>query len=155
MKLLFRSAVAAILALASVQTGAANDVSLEDIEKIKRAALDYVESQQLVKPEMMKRSLHKKFAKRTFWNSGGEDFISENNYEGMVRLAEVYNKDGKGFPANPKKEVVILDVEGRTASVKLYADDFIDHLHIVKLEDDWKVINALWQFNDLSKHEQK
>ncbi len=155
MTLLFKPALAALLALVSMQTAFAGEVSIADIEKIKRAALDYVESQQLVKPEMMKRSLHKKFAKRTFWNNGGEDFISENNYDGMVRLAEVYNKDGKGFPTNPRKEVVILDVEGRTASVKLYADDFIDHLHIVKLEDDWKVINALWQFNDLSKHEQK
>lgn len=155
MKLFFKIATAALLALVSMQSGFAGDASPEDIAKIKRAALDYVESQQLVEPEMMKRSLHRKFAKRTFWNSGGEDFISENNYDGMVRLAEVYNKEGDGFPANPRKEVVILDVDGRTASVKLYADDFIDHLHIVKLAGNWKVINALWQYNDMSKHIRK
>ncbi len=155
MNCLFKAAVATILTLVVAQMSFAADASVGDTAKIKRAALDYLESQQLVKPEMMKRSLHKKFAKRTFWNSGGADFISENNYDGMVRLAEVYNKEGNGFPKNPRKEVVILDVEGRTASVKLYADDFIDHLHIVKLEGEWKVINALWQYNDISKHIRK
>lgn len=147
--------VTAVIGLLLLPAAAQAAWDVEDEKKIRRAALDYLESQILVKPEMMKRSLHKKFAKRTYWNNGGADFISENNYEGMVRLSGSYNKDGTRFPAQPRKEVVILDIEGRTASVKLYADDFIDHLHIVKLEKEWKVINALWQYNDMSLHSRR
>lgn len=131
------------------------EVSDEDRAKIHRAALDYLESQQQVKPEMMARSLHEKFAKRTFWNRGGPDFILENDKEGMVDLAGRYNIDGDRFPEKPRKDVVILDVEGRVASVKVYADDFIDYLHIVKLDEGWKIINALWQFNDMKLHIRK
>ena len=131
------------------------DQNAEDMAKIRRAVLDYLESQQQVKPEMMDRALHEKFAKRTFWNRGGEDFILESNKEGMVHLSGVYNKNGDRFPKNPRKDVEILDVEGRTASVKVYADEFIDYLHIVKLGDEWKIINALWQYNDMSRHIRK
>lgn len=131
------------------------DVSDDDMRKIHRAALDYLESQQQVIPKMMDRALHSKFAKRTFWKKDGRDFVLENDRDGMVHIAEVYNKDGDMFPKNPRKDVEILDVEGRTASVKVYADEFIDYLHIVKLEDEWKIINALWQYNDMNRHKSR
>jgi hypothetical protein len=48
----------------------------------------------------------------------------------MILLAESYNVKGDKFPANPKKEVIFLDVSTRTASVKLIADTWIDYMHI-------------------------
>lgn len=40
-----------------------------DNEKIVRAVLDYIESQHNVDPELMKRGLDQKLAKRTYWQS--------------------------------------------------------------------------------------
>ena len=70
----------------------------------------------------------------------------------MILLAESYNERGDKFPAAAKKEVVLLDVSERTASVKLIADEWIDYMHIVKLNGSWKIINVLWQFNDVTQH---
>ncbi|WP_262482438.1 nuclear transport factor 2 family protein [Aquimarina macrocephali] len=70
----------------------------------------------------------------------------------MVILSEFYNRNGDKFPENPKKEVIILDVFDKTASVKLIADEWIDYMHIVKINGTWKIVNVLWQFNDSSKH---
>jgi hypothetical protein len=70
----------------------------------------------------------------------------------MILLAESYNVKGDKFPANPKKEVIFLDVSTRTASVKLIADTWIDYMHIVKVNGKWKIINVLWQYNNDEEH---
>jgi hypothetical protein len=71
----------------------------------------------------------------------------------MIILAETYNSKGDKFPKNQRKEVKLLDVSSKTASVKLIADTWIDYMHIVKTNGDWKIINVLWQYNNISEHE--
>ena len=70
----------------------------------------------------------------------------------MISVAKNYNKDGNKFSKNPKKDVIILDVFNKTASVKLIADDWVDYMHIVKINKKWTIVNVLWQFNNSSKH---
>jgi len=126
----------------------------QDSVAIKQAALDYIESQHQVKPEQMERALHPRMVKRTFWKdkATGKDYLRETTSESMILLAESYNKNGDKFPANPKKEVKFLDVSARTASVKLIADEWIDYIHVVKLNGVWKIANVLWQYNDINQH---
>ncbi|MEA5458582.1 nuclear transport factor 2 family protein [Arcicella sp. LKC2W] len=126
----------------------------QDSLEIKQAALDYIESQQKPNPKQMDGALHPRMVKRTFWKdkATGKDYLRETTTETMVLLAESYNKNGDKFPASPKKEVFLLDVSERTASVKLIADEWIDYMHIVKLNGSWKIINVLWQFKDTKLH---
>lgn len=126
----------------------------QDSLAIKQAALDYIESQHKPNPQQMERALHPRMVKRTFWKDKAteKDYIRETSTESMVLLAESYNKKGDAFPSNPKKEVVFLDVSERTASVKLITNEWIDYMHIVKLNGSWKIINVLWQYNDIKKH---
>ncbi|MFT5759120.1 MAG: hypothetical protein ACI9LM_003874 [Alteromonadaceae bacterium] len=130
------------------------NVSSDDIKAIKQAALNYIESQHQVKPENMKKALHKKLAKRTFWRSTqGEDYVMETSYETMIKVAASYNEKGDKFPKEPKKTVKILDADERVASIKLTADDWIDYMHLIKDGDgQWKIINVLWRYHDISKH---
>jgi len=126
----------------------------QDSLDIKQAALDYIESQHNVKPEQFERSAHPRMVKRTFWTNKktGKEYLRETFTDAMVLLAETYNQDGSKFPDNPKKEVIILDVFDKTASVKLIADKWIDYMHIVKLNGKWQIVNVLWQFNDSGEH---
>lgn len=126
----------------------------QDSLAIKQAALDYIESQHKPNPKQMERALHPRMVKRTFWKdkATGKDYVRETTTESMVLLAESYNKNGDKFPAVPKKEVILLDVSERTASVKLVADEWIDYMHIVKIDGTWKIVNVLWQFNDIAQH---
>lgn len=126
----------------------------QDTLEIRQAALDYIESQHKPNPKQMERALHPGMVKRTFWKdkATGKDYVRETTTESMVLLAEGYNKNGDKFPSSPKKEVKILDISERTASVKLIADEWIDYMHIVKLNGSWKIINVLWQFNDINQH---
>ncbi len=126
----------------------------QDSLAIKQVALDYIESQHNVKPEQFERAAHPRMVKRTFWTNKetGKEYLRETFTDAMILLAETYNQDGEKFPKNPKKEVVILDASDKTASVKLVADAWIDYMHIVKLNGEWKLVNVLWQFNDSEKH---
>jgi len=126
----------------------------QDSLEIKQAALDYIESQHKPNPSQMERALHPRMVKRTFWKdkATGKDYVRETTTESMILLAESYNKKGDKFPASPKKEVLLLDVSERTASVKLIADEWIDYMHIVKLNGTWKIVNVLWQYHDVKQH---
>lgn len=126
----------------------------QDSLEIKQVALDYIESQHKPNPTQMEHALHPRMVKRTFWKdkATGKDYVRETTTESMVLLAESYNKNGDKFPSSPRKEVKLLDVSERTASVKLVADEWIDYMHIVKLNGTWKIINVLWQFNDTKQH---
>ncbi len=126
----------------------------QDSLDIRQAALDYIESQYDVKPEKFERAAHPRMVKRTFWThkKTGKEYLRESFRDYMILLSETYNKDGKRFSKDSKKEVIILDVFDKTASVKLVAEDWIDYMHIVKLNEKWKIVNVLWQFNDSEKH---
>jgi hypothetical protein len=74
----------------------------------------------------------------------------------MVKLASFYNEKGDKFPEKPRIDIDVYDIDKRVASVKLTADDWIDYMHLYKNDKgQWKVINVLWQFNDINAHTSK
>ncbi|MEL1253442.1 nuclear transport factor 2 family protein [Flavobacterium sp. DGU38] len=127
----------------------------QDSLDIKRVALAYIEAQHTPNPKLMEGALHPRMVKRSVFRSKSakKDYVSEFFTENMVILAETYNVKGDKFPKNPRKEIKLLDVSAKTASVKLLADAWIDYMHIVKTNGEWKIINVLWQYNDVSQHE--
>ncbi|KGK00335.1 nuclear transport factor 2 family protein [Thalassotalea sp. ND16A] len=128
-----------------------------DSALIKEAARNYIVSQHTSQQQLMAKALHKKLTKRTFWQQqNGGEFIMETNYNNMLNVAKNYNKLGDKFPTSPRIDIKILDIEQRVASVKLTADDWIDYMHLVKTDEgDWKIINVLWQYHDITKHQAK
>jgi len=53
---------------------------------------------------------------------------------------------GKQTPAvEQQKDVTILDVLGNAATVKLEMRDWIDYLHVGKVNGKWVIINVLWE----------
>lgn len=127
----------------------------QDSLDIRKAALDYIESQHNPNPQQMERALHPRMVKRTFWKdqNTGKDYVRETSTESMVILAESYNRKKDKFPAVPKKELKLLDISDRTAAVKLIADEWIDYMHLVKVNGAWKIINVLWQYNESARHQ--
>lgn len=144
-----------IIILLSVFTLNLQAQTEKDLQEIKKVALAYIESQHKPNPKLMKSALHPLLVKRSVFKNKEtkKDYISETKAEYMEIVAETYNKKGDKFPANPKKEVKILDAAELTASVKITADDWIDYLHVAKVNGEWKIINVLWQYNDVSKHQ--
>lgn len=144
-----------LLSVFAVSITTAPAQTRQDTLDIKRVALAYIESQHSPDPVSMQAALHPRLVKRSVFKNKAtqKDYVSENFAENMVILAEIYNIKGDKFPKDPKKEVLLLDVSTRTASVKLIADEWIDYMHIVKVNGEWKIINVLWQYHDVTQHQ--
>ena len=102
----------------------------QDSLEIRQVALDYIESQHNMKPEQFERAAHPRMVKRTFWvnKKTQKEYLGETFRDAMILLAETYNQNGDKFPKTPKKEVIILDIFDKTASVKLIADQLLHWL---------------------------
>ncbi|SEA29326.1 nuclear transport factor 2 family protein [Microbulbifer marinus] len=127
----------------------------DDRDMIIRASLDYLESQHSVDRNQMQRALHPALKKRTFWRKDEQDTLLETDYDTMLRVAERYNRNGDRFPDNPRKSVKVLDIHDRIATVKVEADEWLDYMHLVKVDGEWKIVNVLWQYYDAGRHQTK
>ena len=133
----------------------ASDVTENQL--IERAVRDYIEAQHKTEHARMERSLDPKLARRTYWQAAdGSEFITHTDFETMVRVARTYNKDGTKFPARPRVDIKILDVDQRVATVELTADEWIDYMHLYRNNrNEWKIVNVLWQYHDTARQVSK
>lgn len=118
----------------------------EDKTKIKNCALDYIEGWYEGNPERMERALHPDLAKRVIRpdKETGERKVQHMTAETLIGYTEkAYGKNTP--PEKQQKDVTILDVYENIACVKIVAADWIDYLQVGKINDEWKIINVLWE----------
>jgi len=149
-----RTFLLVLLAMMPFLSQAANVV---DEQHIERAVRDYIESQHQADPLRMQRGIDTKLAKRTYWRAAdGSEFIMNTDFDAMLKVASNYNKDGTKFPAHPRVDIKILDVDQRVATVKLIADEWIDYMHLYKNDhSEWKIVDVLWQYHDTARQVSK
>ena len=116
-----------------------------DQDAIKRTALNYAEGWYEGDADKMESALSTDLAKRIVrTNPQGQSMVSQ-----MTALALVQGTRG-GFgkqtaKAEQQKDVTILDVMGNAATVKLEMHDWVDYMHIGKVNGKWVIINVLWE----------
>lgn len=115
---------------------------MTDQELIINAVLHYVEGWYTADAERMARVLHPSLAKRRVTPEGETWDVTK---DWMVEATG----NGKGKIDDPEqgiKDITVLDITGSIASVKLVSEKFDDYLHLVKQENDWMIVNVLWDF---------
>ena len=67
----------------------------------------------------------------------------------MTAMALVQGTRGGYGKQTPKeeqqKDVTILDITGGAATVKCEMRDWVDYMHIAKLNGKWLIVNVLWE----------
>jgi hypothetical protein len=130
----------------TIQTGPDKDISSTEIEAIKQTVMNYIEAWYQGDPERGAKSLHPELAKRIVRTlpESGPDTLENMS---ATKLTERWGSgDGKTtLPENQKKEVTVLDVHGRMASVKLETAAWVDYMHLAKFNDQWVIVNILWE----------
>lgn len=112
---------------------------------IEAAARDYIDGWYEGNAERMARGLHPDLRKRSFGEiPDGGTVIRDLTYSTMVAYTRA------GFGKQSKREgqvnqVTILDVSPTTASVKTVSPEFIDYLHLAKVDGRWRIVNVLWE----------
>lgn len=133
-----------ILCVSGVQ--AQTNVSETDKAAIKQTALDYIEGWYEGNAERMERALHPELAKRIVRTNPQNGQSRLDQMSAMALVQGTRRGFGKQTPKDKQqKDVIILDVYGNTASVKIIASDWIDYLHIAKSNGRWVIVNVLWE----------
>jgi len=128
------------------QTTSIKETLSRDVEIIKQTVLGYVEAWYQGEPERGTRSLHPELVKRIV-RADKESGKSNLEMMSAATLTERWRSgDGKATPREGQlKEVTILDVYGKMASVKLEAAFWVDYMHLAKINDEWVIVNILWE----------
>lgn len=116
-------------------------------QAIRETALDYIEGWYEGNGDRMERALHPELVKRIV----RADEHGEGHLESMGATALVERTKAGGGSQMPKakqkKDIVILDVFGNTAAVKITAAGWVDYLHLAKYNGRWVIVNVLWELN--------
>ncbi len=113
----------------------------EDAAAIKQTALDYIEGWYEGNAERMQRALHPDLAKRIVTQKN-----TVNSMTAQTLIEQTRKGGGKDTPPErQQKDVTILDVFEKAASVKVVASDWIDYMQMGKVDGRWVIINVLWE----------
>jgi Putative lumazine-binding len=121
--------------------------SSSDEAAVVAAALDYFESWFEGDATRMDRVLHPGLAKRSLRQVEPDSAeLRSLTKERMVELTA----DGEGKGEDPGGErridVEVVDLYGNIASVVVRSGIYREYLHLVRTDEGWKIVNALWHF---------
>ncbi len=139
--------LALLLALPASLLAEDGEALAKEKAAIEKAASDYIDGWYEGSVERMERALHPDLAKRRVRvMPNGRAILPTLSADQMVE----YTRAGGGTEQRREgqtNEVIILDVLSHTASVKTISPDFIDYLHLAKMNGQWRIVNVLWEPN--------
>lgn len=117
---------------------------MDEEEAIKAAALDYIEGFYEANPERVKRGVHPLLAKRGIMKYGDVEVLEVMTSEQLAAAAMLYYANRNPGP-DALRTVTILDRLDQTASVKVTSEEWVDYMHLAKMNGRWVIVNVLWQ----------
>ena len=120
----------------------------EDEKLVTAAISDYVEGLYLVDSSRIEKSVDSTLRKIGYWYNPDEKAYRDNlpmTYTQLLNLAASWNKFGNRTSETSPKEIEIYDVNTKTASAKLTAEWGVDYFHLSKVNDQWRIVNVIWQ----------
>ena len=150
----FALPVAFWLALLTIAIG--GDTAKDDLESIKKTALDYGQGWYDADAERMERALHPDVAKRILVPDPRTKKGMIKHMSAMTLVQATRRGGGSQTPTDARRtDVTILDVYGNAACVKLEMHDWIDYLQMSKMGGRWVIVNVLWEFTPEAKAKYK
>lgn len=112
-----------------------------DEDAIVRCVLDYFEGWFEADPERMRRALHPDLAKRSLGSEGLDHLAAPQMVDATAAGA------GKERDSSARRiDVQVGDVYGDIATAVVDSHVYREYLHLVRTDDGWKIVNALWAF---------
>lgn len=143
MRLSFLPALAAAhsLAIGSMQAQTSADTAA-----IRATALNYVEGWYEGNADRMAKALHPELVKRIVVRDTTTGRTMVQGMGTSVLVNSTRHGYGKETPKErQQKDVSVLDVFGNAASVKAVMADWIDYMHMAKVDGRWVIVNVLWE----------
>jgi hypothetical protein len=112
---------------------------MTDEHAIKETVTDYFEGWFEGDATRMERAVHPRLAKRSPADIGRD----EDTAQTMIDAT----KAGRGTRHPAEKRGIEIDVKeiyGSIATVVVHSEVYREYLHLVRTDDGWKIVNALW-----------
>jgi hypothetical protein len=111
------------------------------------AALDYFEGWFEGDTTRMDRALHPGLAKRSLSQvDPGSTELRSLTKERMVELTAAGGGKDETPDGGLRIDVEVVDLYGNVASVVVRSAVYREYLHLVRTDEGWKIVNALWHF---------
>ncbi len=111
------------------------------------AALDYFEGWFEGDAARMDRALHPGLAKRSLSQVDPDSTeLRSLTKERMVELTAAGGGRDDIPPEGLRIAVEVVDLYGNTATVVVRSAVYREYLHLVRTDEGWKIVNALWHF---------
>ena len=111
------------------------------------ASMDYINAFYNTEPIRLEKCVYPEVVRRGYYWKGLDSSYSDlrvMTYAQMIQFAKDWNKS-QWLPANAVKNIDVLDVQDKTASVKINVFWGIEYLQLAKIDNQWKIVNILWQ----------
>ena len=107
-------------------------------------AQDYAEGWYSGDPVRMERALHPDFNKARPFRSSPTSGITFNYSTNSQLIEGARAKAGLLDESKRKLTVTVLNVNGVVANIKVNSSQFNDYLQLLKIDNQWKIVNVLW-----------
>ena len=123
---------------------AGNSFTVSDSALIVQTALDYGDGFYSGDATRMERALHPDFNKVSpaKMSEAGNTFLYNSTFSGLIEMTRA--KVGFLEEDKRKEKVTVLKIDGDIGFAKITTAMFNDYLQMVKINDQWKIINVLW-----------
>ena len=132
----------------------AKKASSMDSMKIVEKSIGYLFALQKLKPKLMNEVMNDSLNKVTigYDRDTKKEYARATTKSQMLEYATSWNKGNNRFPTSPNNQIEILDIYNRIATVKLVSDNWVEYLHLIKLDGKWTIENLIWQYKDINRY---
>jgi CubicO group peptidase (beta-lactamase class C family)/ketosteroid isomerase-like protein len=125
-----------------------------DSAAIRAAVLDYVDGWYTGDAARMERALHPDLAKR-IWRPDPERGANRMENQTAMTLVQGTRRGWGRQTPEPlrRREIEILEIFGNAASARARMTDWIDLMHLARVNGEWKIVNVLWEFSSAEQGE--
>ena len=119
-----------------------------DEAAVRAAIEDYVEALYQADSTRIERSVSPDLRKLGYWYDEKRKVYYDDlemNHQQLVSLAADWNSSGERADENTIKEIILYEVNDKTAIAKLTAAWGIDYFQLAKVGGKWTIRNIIWQ----------
>jgi hypothetical protein len=121
--------------------------SSSDEAAVVAVTLDYFEGWFEADTTRMDRALHPGLAKRSLSQVDPDSTeLRSLTKERMVELTAAGGGKDESPDGGLRIDVEVVDLHGNIASVMVRSAVYREYLHLVRTDEGWKIVNALWHF---------
>jgi hypothetical protein len=110
--------------------------------QVEATVRDYFEGWYDADVERMARALHPALAKRT---REDEPDIRTTAHDRMLELTAA--GEGREDGVDRTLDISVVDVHGEIASAVVRSSVYREYLHLVSVDEGWRIVNALWAYS--------